>query len=332
MKIAITGGAGFVGVNLALEALQRQHEIVLLDRGDPCSRLLDCGLAEQVECLDVDLRDPGWTLPPGTDVLVHLAALAHVDYSRFKPRRVIENNVMSATHAVAQVVEAEIPMVFASSVEVYGGTEGEILHETDEYRPLSSYAASKVAGEAIAAAARHTAAARISVVRFTNLYGPWQAPDRIVPRITAQMLSDLAAEVEKGPVRDFLHVEDAVAGVLGVVEAEAWGETLNVSSGLGVDISEAAMRIKAGANPEGQIAVASQRERDGRGNHLVSSPEKLRHSVGWRPTHELGKGLEETIEWYRTHRGWWERFRDSFESDRSTPEFILDHALSGVSR
>jgi dTDP-glucose 4,6-dehydratase len=324
MKIAVTGGAGFVGANLVAEALSRGHEVVVLDHCDRYDRLAAMGLNGETNKIEVDLRQEEWGLPADIDVLVHLAAMAHVDYSRYNPKQVIENNVLATANAVAWAVKLGVPILFTSSVEVYGGSDGEVLYEDAPLRPLSAYAASKVAGEAILSAARASARLCGGVLRFTNLYGPWQAPDRVVPRIATRLLMNCEAEAEEGPIRDFVHVADAVRAVLAVAERDQWGEIQNVASGRGSSLPDVGKLIKDVAAPDGTLQVIAVRDERNRGACLVSSPTRLRRALGWTDEVPLDIGIAETTQWYADHREWWLTFADSIRSSRASPDFILD--------
>lgn len=154
VRLAITGGAGFVGINLALAVLDRGHEVVLYDVGDRLGRLAASGLMEVAECRFGDLAEPGARLGADSDVIVHLAALPHVDHSLHEPDLVVRNNLASTATVLSSARRDGLPVVFTSSIEVYGGNDGALFREGDPLTSLSPHAASKIGCEALVDACR----------------------------------------------------------------------------------------------------------------------------------------------------------------------------------
>ncbi|MDJ0380125.1 NAD-dependent epimerase/dehydratase family protein [Streptomyces sp. G-G2] len=324
-KIGITGGAGFLGVNLTNLAVERGYDVVTVDVGDRLGRLAHRADDPRITRLDLDLARPDAVLPEDLDFIVHLAALPQVDYSLHHPEEVVANNMAAHTPVMAAARRHGIPILFTSSIEVYGGNDGELFVEDDKADPRSPYAASKVGCEHIASSYRINYDCRITTVRLTNLYGPWQAPDRIVPRLLTQgLIGDCDREVATGRRRDFLYVADAAAAILGLVESGEWGGTYNISAGEGIDLVEAAEAIDAGVG--GHTRRIDCPVSDGRGSSLVATSERLRRALGWKPETALADGVAATLDWYRGNEAWWSRFEPQIRADRTGPQFILDHA------
>jgi dTDP-glucose 4,6-dehydratase len=329
-RIAITGAAGFLGTHCALHALERGYELLLIDTADRFDRVRLSGLAdhESVRFVQTDLAESPPELEGRVDAIVHLAALPHVDYSLYEPAKVFRNNTQSVMNVASAALAKPCPMLFSSSVEVYGGNDGALFSETDPLNALSPYAASKIAGEAIVDSFRAVYGLVATTVRVTNLFGPWQAPDRIVPRLVTQALSGYTGEVEPGRIRDYVYVGDAARALLGVVESDAWGLLLNLASGLGTR-SEDVGRLLTEVSGDADIVQARARTRsDGRGHYLLASPVAIEAAIGWRPEVDFPAGIERTYAWYADHAIWWKEFEDNIAADRTTPRFILDHSVA----
>ncbi|MEU0530658.1 NAD-dependent epimerase/dehydratase family protein [Amycolatopsis tolypomycina] len=325
LKIAIAGGAGFVGINLAEVASASGHDVVLVDKGDRLGRYARSGMGSKVSLVEANLAAGDGDALAGADVIVNLAALAHVDYSMHFGEKVMANNICVQRTVLEVANRNRTPVLFTSSIEVYGGNSGPLFVEESPRAPLSPYGESKVFCEDLIQLYRQKYAVKATVVRLTNLYGPWQSPDRIIPRIIAQSYSNVESYVTTGRLRDFLYVADAVSAILGLVEAGLPEDYYNVSTGCGVKLEEVVDHI-ATRIPGSRYRTIDESD-GGRGPSLVASAARLEKFLGWRPATGLGAGLEATLDWYGRNRDWWSQFSGVVHADRSGPEFLVDFAV-----
>lgn len=327
-RIAITGATGFVGLSCVKHALDLGYIVDVIDAGDRLGRLSGINGSPNLNFQQINLAREVPILAENTQAILHLAALPHVDYSRYYPEHTIENNVRALLNTLEASRITNTPIIFTSSVEVYGGNEGERFAEEAILNPLSPYSASKVAGEGMVKAYISAFGVRATNVRFTNLYGPWQAPDRIIPRLITQTLLNHPRQVEIGRIRDFLFVEDAVRALFDIVEHQAWDKTINISSGVGVDNAEVASLIAAIFGKSGnRFERIPANTNDGRGCSLVASPQRLMSLTSWKPSVQLTEGLLKTVEWYKSNSKWWLHFSDSIKAGRRDPAFIIDFKM-----
>lgn len=325
-EITIIGGAGFVGTNLALAALERGHTVTVVDWDDRFGRVEQSGLDAKVNCVYTQgraLRDV-MTNPRGPVVL--LAALAHVDHSLYQPSQTTSNNVGIIAESLELCAEWKVPVLLSSSIEVYGGNRGEEpLHEEDLVNPLSPYASSKVVAEQLATTYRDKHGLDVSILRFTNLYGPWQAPDRVIPRLICQMLMSVPTQVSVGRHRDFMYVEDAVDALLRIIEGNEWNFLANLATGNPISVEATGDSLASAlAKPVPERYAESA---DGRGVDLVATGDRLRAMLtGWSPglIQDDDSSLRTTAHWYANNKEWWEQFVTSVRSDRSDATFLTD--------
>jgi dTDP-glucose 4,6-dehydratase len=327
-KIIITGVAGFVGTNFAEYLLKEGYSIIGFDVGDRLKRLKTSGLLrnESFSFYEANLakENPFSSFESEKiEAIFHFAALPHVDYSSHFPEEVIENNIGSLLNTIRFAINLKCPLIFSSSVEIYGGSEDKIYKEVDTPMPLSPYAASKVAGEAIIRSYIETQGLKTTIFRFTNLYGPWQAPDRLVPRVLSQLLIAHQPMIEKGTNRDFIFVSDACIALRESLKLDHSGEIYNLSSGKGIDNSEVAAII-SNLNGKKKIATMKPRTRDGRGKYLVSDPTKLMNALAWSPQVSLEEGINQTYSWYKNNLSWVTQFKTNLLSDRNSKHFLVD--------
>jgi dTDP-glucose 4,6-dehydratase len=328
-KLIITGGAGFVGANLAQYALKKGYRVNIVDTKDRLHR---------IRCMNL-YSDPCFIFSPlnltedyfsfdDVSAIIHLAALPQVDYSLHYPEQVTTNNIISLLKLMHYALKYKIPIIFTSSVEIYGGNEGEPFSETHAYNPLSPYAASKVAGEAL----MHSYIASFGligcIVRLTNLYGPWQAPDRIIPRLITQTLSNYPCEIDQSRLRDFLYVEDAIKALLDIIDKSLWNETFNLSSGHGYDSFQIISLLQEVSEKTISVSFVDTKQKDGRGKVLISSSQKLQTMLEWEPSISLQEGIKRTYSWYASHIHWWSQFDSNIKADRTGPQFLSDYTYA----
>ncbi len=325
--VVVTGGAGFVGVNFIQYAHRKGYRVVIVDTRDRLHRLESMGVFPDPRLIfsPLNLAEDQFFLEEDADAVIHLAALPHVDYSLYYPERVVTNNIIALLKSLEFVRERKISILFVSSIEVYGGNEGGLFYETDKYNPLSPYAASKVSGEVVLQSYITSLGVTGSIARLTNLYGPWQAPDRIIPRLITQILSGYPCEVDGGRLRDFLYVEDAVEALLGIVEHSLWGETFNISSEYPCDNHDLISLLQKVSGKTLDVSYADAKRADGRGKSLISSSQKLQEASGWHPSISLPEGIRLTYDWYTSHPHWWRQFDENIRSDRTGPHFLTDY-------
>lgn len=326
VHMAIIGGAGFVGANLALAALSQGNNVVLVDSADRLCRLRHTGLLGQVGLRMRDVSDPDSLDDLTVDLVVHLSALPHVDYSLRFPEQVIANNLATTCTVLAYARRYDVPIIHTSSVEVYGCSGANPADESRDLNPLSPYALSKVLCEELISYYVRQYGINVCVLRLTNLYGPLQAPDRVIPRLIVRGLLSLPVEVSAGVVRDFLYVGDAVEAILRLIRAPRWGQTYNLCSGKGIGLLELAEEV---SKQVGDVSwKLTQNGSEGRGAELIACPTRLISDTGWSPSVSLTDGIGWTVQWYRENRSWWRALESVARSERVAGQvFLVDQRV-----
>ncbi|WP_326769778.1 NAD-dependent epimerase/dehydratase family protein [Streptomyces sp. NBC_01591] len=322
MKIVITGGAGFIGSNLA-HALTRHSEVSEVRVVDD----LSTGFKDNLAGLDVHFTEGSVLDGPlldrafqGMDSIVHLAALPSV------PRSV--ENPLASHHANATgtltVLEAArragaAQVIAASSSSVYGANPGIPKHEDLRPVPLSPYAVSKLASEAYLAAFHHCYDLPVLPFRFFNVYGPRQAAGHAYAAVVPAWISALTTgrpvvvHGDGRQSRDFTYVETVCrvltrAALRKVVSAEPVNLAYGTRTSLGELIEELEAVLGTPLNPQ----YVSPRPGDVRHSHAENS-RLLRLFPEVEPV-PLREGLERTVEWFRRH----EKHAEAWPSAAST--------------
>jgi dTDP-glucose 4,6-dehydratase len=325
MRILVAGAAGFVGLNFVEQALANGADIIGYDINDEFKRLELSNILfnPNFEFRKLNLAENQVTIDDSVTHVVHFAALAHVDFSNRHPDLVIRNNVNATITVLEAVRRTPRPTLIASSVEVYGGLNDAIFVEDDLRTPLSPYAVSKVCCEDICSFYRTNYNLALTLARFTNLVGPWQSPDRVVPRSIARAIYGLPLIADQNRTRDFLDVRDAVRAVWLALASHKPIDIVNVCSGKSRPVREVVASIAELCGSRFPVELRSDSRSDGRGQSLSSSPARAARELAWTPTEDFSKCITETSRWYSTQRSWLAQFDDQIRSGRSG-QFLVD--------
>lgn len=304
-NVLVTGGAGFIGANLARLLVSENLQVTVLDSLVAGKRNYLDGLPVrfvQGDILDSELLRQ---LLPGHDV-VHLAAQTGVPGSLADPRRDCEVNVVGTLNLLEALREAaesgmERPgrLVFASSNAPLG-RQPPPASEDKAPLPISPYGASKLAGEAYCLAYHGSWGLGTVVLRFGNVYGPFSAHKKsVVAAFVSRLLAggQISIDGDGRQTRDFIYVADLCRAILLALKSEAAGEVFQIATGIETSIQQLAELLLQISGRDAAIGYAPPRQGDIRRNY--SSISKARRLLGWEPRAELQSGLRETLDWFR---------------------------------
>jgi UDP-glucose 4-epimerase len=311
VKVLITGGAGFIGSNLArrLSATPDISEIRILDD-------LSTGSRENLEGLDVALR-VGTLLDSGTvagavegvDSIVHLGAIPSVPRSIANPVATHHANATGTLLLLEAALSAGVPhVVVASSSSVYGSNPTIPKSEFDWTRPMSPYAVSKHATEGYALAYQHAHGLRTMAFRLFNVYGPRQATDHayaaVIPRFVDCAMRGEPVQIhgDGEQSRDFTYV-DTVCAVLekAVVDAVYAPDPVNLAYGTRTTLLALLDEIEVQLGHVVAREHTGPRPGDVRASQADNS--RLRELFPEVEPVALSEGLASTIGWFRSTQG-----------------------------
>jgi UDP-glucose 4-epimerase len=310
MRILITGAAGFIGANLCRELAKRPdvEEIVGLDdlsTGDPGNL---SGIETDLVIGSVTDQELVQQLVDRVDAVVHLAARPSVPRSLLDPMASHEANATGTLRVLEACRRRSAYVIVASSSSVYGSVNAPRKHEDLATRPLSPYAASKLATEAYLLAYQAAFGLPGLALRFFNVYGPLQAAGHayaaVIPTFVDAALhgEPLVIHGDGQQVRDFTFV-GAVVSVLAdaVLGRVASPEPVNLAFGTRTTITDLARRVAAAVGVAADVRYDPPRAGDVRDSQAESN--RLRALFpGAAPT-DLNEGLKRTVAWFREHQG-----------------------------
>jgi len=316
-RILVTGGAGFVGSHYVRTLLGPNGPpdvtVTVLDRltraGD-LAGLADVRRADRFafvrgDICDADLVD---RLAADHDQVVHFAAESRAGGSVASPDDFVRTNVLGTQALLAAALRHRLRrFVHISSDEVYGSIRAGSWAETDPVRPNSPCSAAKAGSDLIALSYHRTHGLDVRVTRCSHTYGPYQHPEKVVPLFITRLLQGrpLPLYGDGAQVRDRIHVEDHVRAIELVRVAGRPGEVYNIGAGHELSNRELTGLLlrECGADWDRVTFVADHQGHDRRCSVDFT---KIRAQLGYAPHKELARGLAETVDWYRTHRSWWE--------------------------
>ncbi len=317
-RILVTGGAGFISSSFVRHLLTTTpYDVVSLDAltyAGNVDNLSDVMGHERLSFVHGDIRDRALVadIVRDVDVIINAAAESHVEKSIVEgAREFVTTNVEGTQVLLDAIREAPVErLVLISSSEVYGTAESAPMDEEHPLNPRSPYAATKAGADRLAYSYYVTYGLPIVIVRPFNNYGPYQHPEKVVPRFITQALADLPLTVhgDGHASRDWLYVEDhaeAIDAVLAADLGDVAGEVLNVATGVDISVSQIADAVLEQLGKPASLKVHLP-ERPGQVDRHIGSTEKAERLLGWRARTSFEGGLARTIAWYQQNRPWWE--------------------------
>jgi UDP-glucose 4-epimerase len=304
----VTGGAGFIGSHLVEALAAAGRPVRVLDDLSTGQAANLAHLAGAPDLLAGDVSDPEAVerAMRGVGVVFHLAALASVRRSVEAPaesHRVCATGTLNVLDAARR--EGVRRVVYAGSASAYGIPEGQEQSESSPLKPLSPYAAAKLAGEVYCEAFTACYGLETVRLRFFNVFGPRQrgdSPYSGVIAIFAAALSEGRTPIVHGDgrqTRDFVYVSDVVRALLLAAEKpEVSGRVFNLGTGRGTSLLELleALNRQLGTS----IAPRHEEARVGDIRHSRADIAAARRRLGYEPQVSLEEGLARTLAWYRS--------------------------------
>lgn len=333
MKLLITGGAGFIGSNLARLAMSDGHQVVVVDKLTYAGNL--SSLADlrgkpgftfvQADICDAEaMRRAFASAKP--DAVMHLAAESHVDRSIDGPGEFIATNVTGTFQLLQAALgywrqlsgppRDAFRFLHVSTDEVFGslGPADPAFNESTPYDPHSPYSASKASSDHLARAWMDTYGLPLIVTNCSNNYGPYQFPEKLIPVVILKCLRGEAIPVYgKGEnIRDWLYVDDHARALLAAVEKGSPGRTYciggdNERRNIDLVTQLCALldeyRPRADGKPH-DSAITFVADRPGHDLRYAIDARRARAELGWAPREDFQSGFRKTVRWYLDNPAW----------------------------
>jgi len=298
MRVLITGNEGFIGSHLQENLEKKGYEVVGLDNRLWSTRKMNNTVIGDVR--DAQLVD---FLVEQSDEVYHLAAQINVDYGNEKPNETVDINIKGTLNLLEACRKHGKRMIFASTSEVYGTSQTEKITEEHPLDSQSIYAASKVGADRLCKSYADTYDVDVRILRNFNTFGPWQRFDSyggVISIFTNRALSGKPAVIfgDGEQERDYIWIDDAVAGYELIAERGVRGVPINVGSGTTVTVNEIARLVQKYTGCPNPIYT---RERPGEVRRLCADTTKAR-TLGLKVESNFEKNLETFINWHKERK------------------------------
>jgi len=316
VKILVTGGAGFIGSHYVRSMLSGAYpgyesaRVTVLDKLTYAGNTDNLPMGhERLSFVQGDICDPGLLadVVPGHDAVVHFAAESHVDRSVAGAAPFVITNVLGTQALLDACLRAGIDrVVHVSTDEVYGSIGSGSWTEDWPLEPNSPYAAAKAGSDLLARAYWRTHSLDVSITRCCNNYGPYQHPEKVIPRFVTNLLEGQPVPLygDGRHVREWLHVDDHCRAVHLVLTKGRAGEVYNVGGGTELSNVDLTGKLLDLCGVDWSM-VTPVEDRKGHDLRYSLDDSKIHAELGYRPLVDFDRGLADTVQWYRDNAWWW---------------------------
>ncbi|PEL13544.1 dTDP-glucose 4,6-dehydratase [Bacillus sp. AFS017336] len=319
MKVAITGGAGFIGGNFVQYMLSNYpsysiYNLDVLTYAGDLTKHKNIEANENYHFVKIDITNREEIVKlfnkEKFDYVVHFAAESHVDRSIAEPEIFVKTNVLGTQVLLDASKAINIKkFVHVSTDEVYGELDFDpttFFTEETPLQPNSPYSASKASSDFLVRAYHETFRFPMNITRCSNNYGPYHFPEKLIPLTISRVVNDQKVPVygTGENIRDWLHVLDHCAAIDLVLHKGQNGEVYNIGGHNERTNLEVVKTIIATLGKSEDLIEFVQ-DRLGHDKRYAIDPSKL-EKLGWKPTYHFDTGIAQTVQWYLDNKEWWE--------------------------
>lgn len=305
-RILITGGAGFIGSNLARHFLDQGHEVRILDNFSTGRRFNINEIVKDIMLIEGDIRYYNNVLQAvkGCDYIFHEAALPSVLRSVRSPIESNDVNIGGTLNILLAAKENDVKrVIYAASSSAYGDSIILPKKETMQINPKSPYAINKLTGELYCKVFYDVFGLQTISLRYFNVFGPYQDPSSyysaVIPKFISQMQQGVRPTIfgDGSTSRDFTFINNVVkANELAMNADETHGESVNIGTGERYSLNDLVTMLNTILKTSYDPVYAQEREGDVK--HSLADISKAKQLINYFPETSFSEGLKKTVEWY----------------------------------
>ena len=315
-KILVTGGSGFIGKNLVNYLIKKKYYVINIDKLTYSSsnysqktlprknyKFLKCDINNKKKLkLIIKRYKP--------ECIFNIAAETHVDRSIDSPYQFIYSNILGVFNILEVIKEnnkiyKKIKLIHISTDEVYGDIKKNKSDEKFPYNPSSPYSASKASADHLIKSYVRTYNLPAIISNCCNNYGPYQFPEKLIPKIIVNILSNKPIPIyARGQnSREWIYVNDHCEALYHIFKKGRIGESYNVGSNINlknIDLAKRILKIFRMKNFRigKKVKIKFVKDRPGHDFRYALNSKKIYKEIRWKSRTSLNKGLNLTIEWY----------------------------------
>lgn len=319
MNILVCGGAGFIGSAFIRNYIKNHpnHSITNLDSltiGSNLENLKPIEKNQNYSFIKDDIRNEKKILEVSKDkdVIINFAAESHVDRSIANPKPFIETNIVGTYSLLEAARKYDKLFIHVSTDEIYGDAEGnESFTEKSNLNPSNPYSATKASADLLVSSYARTYGLKCIITRCTNNFGPYQFPEKLIPKTVIRLLKNLKVPLygDGQQIRSWIYVNDHVQAIESLISKGKSGQVYNITAYDEITNKSIVERIlDIMQKPHDMIEYVGDRPGHDRRYSIDSS--KIENDIGWKPSYKFNDALEYTVNWYVQNMSWWQPLID----------------------
>ncbi|MBS3066127.1 GDP-mannose 4,6-dehydratase [Candidatus Pacearchaeota archaeon] len=307
MKVLVTGGAGFIGSNLAEGLVKGGHEVSIIDNLALGKKENFNEIKEKITFYKGSINDDIRKIINGSEVVFHLAALPRVQFSIHNPIESNNANINGSLNLLKQCTDLGVKrFIFSSSSSVYGDQDSLPLIEDMKPNPMSPYALQKLTIEYYCKLFYDIYGLKTTSLRYFNVYGPKQDKEstysNLIPKFIGLIQKNEQPKIhgDGSQTRDFTYVNDVVSANVAAMSSDnkkIFGKVFNIGAGNRVSVNEVAEKIinllNSKINPIHVDPVIEPKD-------TLADISKAKNMLGWQPKTNIDQGLEKTVHYFKS--------------------------------
>jgi dTDP-glucose 4,6-dehydratase len=319
MKILVCGGAGFIGSAFIRNYLNNnpENEIINLDSltiGSNLKNLKEIEQNKKYQFINDNIKNQKVidNLAKNVEVIINFAAESHVDRSIANPKPFIETNILGTYTLLEATKKYDNLFIHVSTDEVYGDAENEdSFTEKSIINPSNPYSATKASADHLVSSYHRTYGIKCITTRCTNNFGPYQFPEKLIPKTIIRAKKDLKIPLYGNgeQIRSWIHVYDHVQAIENLISNGVSGQVYNITAWNEIKNKTIVENILELLNKSKNL-IEYVDDRPGHDKRYSIDASKIQKEVNWKPKYDFKESLKDTVEWYEKNYSWWEPLID----------------------
>ena len=307
MKILVCGGAGFIGSAFIKNYLNNnpKNKIINLDLltiGSNLKNLKEIEQNKNYQFINDDIKNQKLVdnLAKDVDVIINFAAESHVDRSIANPKPFIETNILGTYSLLEATKKHDNLFIHVSTDEVYGDAENEdSFTEKSLINPSNPYSATKAAADHLVSTYHRTYGIKCITTRCTNNFGPYQFPEKLIPKTIIRAKKDLKIPLYGNgeQIRSWIYVYDHVQAIENLISNGISGRVYNITAWNEIKNKTIVENILELLNKSNDL-IEYVDDRPGHDKRYSIDASKIQKEINWKPKYEFKESLKDTVEWY----------------------------------